>query len=145
MEMQSTDIFTERVNKLMKTLSLSKKDMASRLNVDYSTFWRKLNGKRNVDISVLMQIAGILGTSVAYLIGETSNPIPPTKSSDDTSIVNEDLSTTEKTSKETIHQKTPGHLVFKHGDYCVDIPDTPSNRVWFRELTTNMMMNSVAV
>ena len=72
--MQAIDIFTERVSKLMKLNSLSKKDMATRLNVDYSTFWRKLNGKRNVDISVLMQIAEILGTSVAYLIGETDKP-----------------------------------------------------------------------
>ena len=68
------DIFTERVSLLMKRNFLSKKDMAMRLHVDYSTFWRKLNGRRNVDISALIQIAEILGTTVSYLIGETDNP-----------------------------------------------------------------------
>ena len=70
----SPDIFTERVSLLMKRNFLSKKDMATRLHVDYSTFWRKLNGRRNVDISALIQIAEILGTTVSYLIGETDNP-----------------------------------------------------------------------
>ena len=75
MGVQSSEIFTQRVSELMKKNFLTKKDMANRLNVDYSTFWRKLNGKRNVDMALLKQIAEILGTSTAYLIGETDNPI----------------------------------------------------------------------
>ena len=71
---QSTDVFKQRVSQLMKLCSLSKKDMAQRLNVDYSTFWRKLNGQRNVDMVLLKRIAEILGTSTAYLMGETENP-----------------------------------------------------------------------
>ena len=78
MGVQSTDVFKQRVSQLMKLCSLSKKDMAQRLNVDYSTFWRKLNGQRNVDMELLKRIAEILGTSTAYLIGETDNPNPNT-------------------------------------------------------------------
>ena len=74
MGVQSSDIFTQRVTKLMKERFLTKKDMAKRLNVDYSTFWRKLNGQRNVDVVLLKQIADILGTSTAYLMGETDQP-----------------------------------------------------------------------
>ena len=78
MGVQSTDVFKQRVSQLMKLCSLSKKDMAQRLNLDYSTFWRKLNGQRNVDMELLKRIAEILGTSTAYLIGETDNPNPNT-------------------------------------------------------------------
>ena len=145
MGVQSPDIFTERVNKLMKRLSLSKKDMANRLNVDYSTFWRKLNGKRNVDIPVLIQIAGILGTSVSYLVGETNNPIPPEALCISDVSVDESLSAQDEASKETLHQETPGHLVLRHGDYCVDVPDTPSNQAWFRDLTASVLMAGLTV
>ena len=70
---QASEIFTQRVNKMMRQRYLTKKEMAERLNVDYSTFWRKLNGQRNVDISLLTRIAEILGTTVSYLMGETDN------------------------------------------------------------------------
>ena len=76
MRVQSSNIFTQRVSELMKQNFLTKKDMAKRLNVDYSTFWRKLNGQRNVDMVLLKRIAEILGTSTAYLMGETDNSVP---------------------------------------------------------------------
>ena len=74
MRVQSSDIFTQRVSELMRRNYLTKTDMAKRLNVDYSTFWRKLNGQRNVDMVLLKKIAEILGTSTAYLTGETDIP-----------------------------------------------------------------------
>lgn len=79
MRVQSSDIFTQRVSELMRRNYLTKTDMAKRLNVDYSTFWRKLNGQRNVDMVLLRKIAEILGTSTAYLTGEVDTPsvIPP--------------------------------------------------------------------
>lgn len=78
MRVQSSDIFTQRVSELMRRNYLTKAEMAKRLNVDYSTFWRKLNGQRNVDMVLLKKIAEILGTSTAYLTGETdiSSVIP---------------------------------------------------------------------
>ena len=79
MGIQSSSIFTQRVSELMRQNYLTKTDMARRLNVDYSTFWRKLNGQRNVDMVLLKQIAEILGTSTAYLTGETDTPLAPPK------------------------------------------------------------------
>lgn len=128
---QSPDIFTERVSRLMKRNSLSKKDMASRLNVDYSTFWRKLNGKRNVDIPVLIQIAGILGTSVSYLVGETDNPSLPVPSDAPVVIQTSDLS--RKITSE------PSRLSFHNGDVSIDIPDTPANKKWFDDFIKSIM------
>ena len=48
--------------------------MAERLDMEYLTLWRKLSGKRSMDVSLLKRIAEILGTSVAYLLGETDDP-----------------------------------------------------------------------
>ena len=228
--MQSPDIFTERVSHLMKRNSLSKKDMASRLNVDYSTFWRKLKGKRNVDMSVLIQIARILGTSVSYLVGETDNPALPyvqdvpkrhsakelhkmygerarkrrkelglscekvaealgttrvtvsrweldTSEPDDrtkialakllnTSVAyligetdNPNISETGKVDgslandmvlpeeplKETLRSRTSDRLIFRYGECYIEVPDTPSNQEWFKEIVASVVTGGVIV
>ena len=143
MKERTPTLFTERVSDLMKRRFLTKKDMAERLNVDYSTFWRKLNGKRNVDMALLKQIADILGTSVAYLIGETDKTEAIFNNDDDETVSSGESSTQSDASKETFHQEKPGHLIFKHGDYYVDVPDTPSNQAWFHELTMNMLMSGL--
>ena len=76
METQETEILYQRVEKLMTERFISIKDMAERLNMEYVTLWRKLNGKRSIDVSLLKRIAEILGTSAAYLLGETDDPSP---------------------------------------------------------------------
>ena len=75
MEDKKTEIFIERMNDLMRKMNISKKEMANQLGMEYLTFWRKLNGKRSVDVTLLRRIAEVLGTSVAYLIEETDNPV----------------------------------------------------------------------
>ncbi|MBQ3646506.1 MAG: helix-turn-helix transcriptional regulator [Synergistaceae bacterium] len=77
MKEKISGIFTKRMNKLLQQRYISKKEMASRLGLTYLTFWRKLNGERSVDIELLQKIAEVLGTSTAYLLGETDNPAPP--------------------------------------------------------------------
>lgn len=75
MDEKTPKILIERMNELMKQRYISKKEMAERLEMEYLTFWRKLNGKRSVDANLLKRIAAVLGTSVAYLMGETDNPV----------------------------------------------------------------------
>lgn len=74
MDKQIPEVLMQRTSKLMAERFLSKKDMAERLGMEYLTFWRKLNGKRGIDVVLLMKIADVLGTSTAYLLGETNNP-----------------------------------------------------------------------
>lgn len=64
----------ERVNELMDKQYLKKKDVAEKLGMEYLAFWRRLKGKRGVDVNFLSKLAFILGTSVSYLMGETDNP-----------------------------------------------------------------------
>ena len=134
-----SEIISERLKKLIAEKRYSKAEISERLGIGYSTLWRRLNGERSVNIDFLRELASVLDTSVAYLIGETDNPVPP--NAQDVS----KLSSSDELSKETLHQEMPGHLVFRHGDYCVDVPDTPSNQAWFKELTANLLMAGVAV
>ena len=74
MKEKISSVFTKRVETLMRQQALTNQKMANKLNMDYSSFWRKINGKRNVDMTLLLRLAEILGTSVSYLIGETNVP-----------------------------------------------------------------------
>ena len=134
MGVQSSEIFTQRVNQMMKRCFLTKKDMAERLNVDYSTFWRKLNGKRNVDIVLLRQIAEILGTSAAYLMGDTDNPAQV-----DTAGTSMLVRANDPSQKITTE---PARLAFHKGDVSIDIPDTPVNRKWFDDFITKVLVSN---
>lgn len=74
MENKIPEILQERTNRLMTERYMNKKDMAERLGMEYLTFWRKLKGKRGIDVILLMKMAQILGTTVSYLVGETNSP-----------------------------------------------------------------------
>ena len=73
-EENNSSVFAKRVELLMRRQDLSNQNMADKLNMDYSSFWRRIKGKRTVDMNLLIRLAEVLGTSVAYLIGETDNP-----------------------------------------------------------------------
>lgn len=140
-------VLNERIRKLLSEKRIPKTEISEKLGIGYSTLWRRLNGERSINVDFLLELAKVLGTTASELLygldkvapdsGNESteiNIIPVTVAPD----MNSDI-----TSKETLHHEMPGHLVFKHGDYYIDIPDTPSNQEWFRELTSNMLMPSV--
>ena len=105
--------------------------MAHRLNLDYSTFWRKANGERGVDVPLLMEIVKVLGTTAGYLLGETDIPDKPNdEKSIESGNVNLIIQTNDH-SREIVSK--PGHLTFRNGDVLIDIPDTPENKKWFNE------------
>ena len=142
---QTPDILIQRIEDLMNRNFISKKDMAKRLNVDYSTFWRKANGKRSIDVVSLLNIASILGTTAGYLLGETNSSLP---SDGDVSKENQlpiDIMSPELGSKEKFYQETPGQLVFECGDIHIEVPDTPSNQAWFRSMAQNYLMHGGSV
>ena len=132
MESQVPEVLTKRTNRLMAERYISKKDMAERLDMEYLTFWRKLKGKRGIDVALLMKIAQVLGTTVSYLLGETDNP--------STTDIH-DVSLTVKTndpSRKIVAE--PSYLSFHNGDVSIDIPDTPANKKWFNDFITNTML-----
>ena len=139
-------ILNERIKELLSERRISKAEISEKLGIGYSTLWRRLNGERGINVDFLIQLASVLGTTASYLLGETNDPKLDNEASVKKVSSHDTLAgKVDNNSKETIHQEMPGHLVFKHGDYYVDIPDTPSNQAWFRELTTNMLMSGAAV
>ena len=121
MSSQVPEVLMQRTNKLMAERYLTKKEMAERLKMEYLTLWRKLNGKRGIDVVLLMDIAKVLGTSVSYLIGETDNP---SVNISETPVVIK----TNDPSREIVSK--PGRLSFNNGEVSIDMPDTPANRSW---------------
>ena len=71
-----TSLLSERVEELLSAKQLSKTQIAEKVGVDYTTLWRKLRGARGVNTDFLLKLAEALGTSAAYLLGETDNPNP---------------------------------------------------------------------
>ena len=139
MENQVTNILVQRTNKLMAERYLTKKDMAERLNMEYLTFWRKLNGKRGIDVILLMKIAEVLGTSASYLLGETDNPslLADSTSETDTHLVIH----TNDPSREIVTK--PGYLTFSNGEATINIPDTPANKKWFDSFLAKAFDNNL--
>ena len=131
MAKQVHEVLLERTSRLMAERLIIKQEMANRLDMEYLTFWRKLKGKRGIDVVLLMKIATVLGTSAAYLLGETDNPsLSGTK---DTSIVIQ----TNDPSREIVSK--PSRLSFHNGEVSIDIPDTPANKKWFDDFIKSMM------
>ena len=132
---QVSNTLIQRTNKLMTERYLSKKEMAERLGMEYLTFWRKLKGKRGIDVVLLMKIAQVLGTSVAYLLGETDNPV--FKGTIDNPVVIQ----TNDPSRKIVSE--PSRLVFHNGEVSIDIPDTPTNREWLEKFICNALQSNV--
>ena len=134
MDNRVPEILRERTNRLMTERYINKKEMAERLGMEYLTFWRKLKGKRGIDVELLMQIASVLGTSVAYLLGETNNPSSiTTTASEEPFVIQSSNPSVEIVSK-------PSRLSFHNGDVSIDIPDTPANKKWFDDFIRNVML-----
>ena len=67
-------IMNERIKGLLAEKRISKTEISEKLNIGYSTLWRRLNGERGVDVDFLIELANVLGTTASYLMGETDNP-----------------------------------------------------------------------
>ena len=120
---------------LMEEQYLSKKDMAKRLGMEYLTFWRTLKGERGIDVVLLMQIAQVLGTSVAYLLGETDNPV--SNSNTDNAVI------IQTNAPFRMIVSEPSRLNFDNGEVSIEMSDTPTNREWLDNFIRNALQNKV--
>ncbi|MBQ7216503.1 MAG: helix-turn-helix transcriptional regulator [Synergistaceae bacterium] len=137
-------MYGERAKRRRKELGLSGEKVAEALGTTRVTVSRWESDTSEPDDRTKMALAKVLNTSVAYLIGETDNPnISETGTGDGSLVVGAVLS--DESSKETLHKETPGKLVFKQGDCYIEVPDTPSNQVWFKELTASVIRSKLAV
>ena len=130
-----TQALNERIKKMLSEKKISKTEISKTLGIGYSTLWRRLNGERSIDIDFLMELAKVLGTTVSDLVGESD-------------IVNNNIDNssvklivqTNDPSREIISK--PGRLTFRQGEVLIDIPDTPTNKQWFDDFITKVIMQA---
>lgn len=66
--------FKEKLRGLRKKSGMNQRQLADAISTSFSTLRRWESGERSPDLQVLIRIAEVLDTSVAYLTGETDNP-----------------------------------------------------------------------
>ena len=76
MNSSSNKLIPERLKTAREKLNLSKAEAARRIGLTAAAYVRYEAGDRNPSIQVLQSIAEKLGTSVAYLLGETTDISP---------------------------------------------------------------------
>ncbi|MDO5116139.1 MAG: helix-turn-helix transcriptional regulator [Synergistaceae bacterium] len=64
----------ERLRKLRRMLRLSQEELAYRLGTNRVSISQWENNRVSPDTDSLTKIAAVLGTSIAYLLGETDDP-----------------------------------------------------------------------
>ena len=75
-------IFSERISGLMKSNGLNQKQLAIKAGVTESAMSYYIKGERTPRSDVLTRIAKALGTTTDYLLGNTSEVISDSDSSD---------------------------------------------------------------
>lgn len=71
-----------RVHQLMWDQHISQTALAPQLGMDQSTLGKRLRGTVGWPGPLLVKVAKVLGTTVAYLVGESDDPVPPTPAVD---------------------------------------------------------------
>jgi len=66
----------ERLIYCRKKLGITKQEAAKRMQMSQPAYLRYESGERTPSIHVVQVMADVLGTSVAYLTGESDNPKP---------------------------------------------------------------------
>ena len=66
----------ERLTECRKKLGISKQEASKRMKMSQPAYLRYESGDRHPSIHVIKTMADVLGTSVAYLTGESSDPMP---------------------------------------------------------------------
>ena len=107
-------MFSERIKKIRKDLSLSQEEFSDKIGISIDTIQKWEKGTLTPRISVAEKIANILEISLGYLIGTTD-------------------SSNEK------HASSENMFFFKSGGQEVKIPNTEENKELFLAIVEKMV------
>lgn len=117
------EMLSKRVKDLLEAKGLKQKAISEELGVEYSTLWRRLKGERKITIDFLQRLSKSLGTSSAYLLGETDDPSP---NLGETTLQEEGVSP--RVSRTTLDlEEIIKDLVYEHPDLAIGFRDTREN------------------
>lgn len=128
-------IFGERLKHLREG-RYSQEDLAEKLNVHNNTISKWENGSQVPRVKNVAELARVLGTTPAYLLGDTDNPSPTAE------LAMQDFS--KKFNEEGVAQsfsmgQSNGMLFLKNGSYEVSVPDNERNGKIFWEIVSKML------
>ena len=131
-------LFGERLRQLREG-KYSQEELAEKLNVHNNTISKWETGKQEPRAQKVAELARLLGTSTAYLLGDTDDPEP-------SQLTIEDFS--KKLNEEGVAQSfkmgsANGMLTLQNGTYTVTVPNDERNSQLFWE-AVNKMFDSVA-
>lgn len=132
-------ILSDRLKALREQENYSQSKLGELLNVRPNTVWRWENDKAIPDANTVIKIAEALKTSVAYLLGEIDTPSPIKQEID-----NKNTKDAEADNRITSNKTASnGSLIYEWGGtHRIEIPDTPQNQIWFRELMTRVIQSN---
>lgn len=67
-------VFHSKIKEFRKTINLTQKQMAERLNIGERAYQYYESGQREPNLDTLSQISDTFDISIDYLLGKTNNP-----------------------------------------------------------------------
>ena len=120
----------------------SQEELAALLKVSYVTVSRWENGAMTPTMKYIPKLAEALGTTSAYLLGDTDDPRPVNSSVDKAEPVQTEINfePVDKvdTARETSVDKGTLRYKFSNGQE-IDVPNTPENAAMFWEIVKSVI------
>lgn len=69
--------YYKRVRDLREDHDLTQREIANKLNMPQSQYFRYEQGYRDIPTDILITLADLYNTSTDYILGRTNNPNPP--------------------------------------------------------------------
>ena len=124
-------VFGERLKHLREG-RYSQEDLAEKLNVNNNTISKWENGSQEPRPKNVAELARVLGTTAAYLLGDTDNPDPAAQR-----VNSEQSNVAYRRNLEM--DSTEGMLYLRNGSFEVRLPDTEKNSELFRSIVTQIL------
>ena len=125
---------SEKIRELRERAGLTQEQLAEQMGVQRNTVWRWENKKANLKAENIQSLSSVLNIEASELMKEEYE-VPEIKIIPDSYDNGRDILTDNKA----------GHLIFRHGDTVVDIPDTPENKNLFCRVVEKMLSASGVV
>ena len=125
---------SEKIRELRERAGLTQEQLAEQMGVQRNTVWRWENKKANLKAENIQSLSSVLNIEASELMKEEYE-VPEIKIIPDSCDNGRDILTDNKA----------GHLIFRHGDTVVDIPDTPENKNLFCRVVEKMLSSSGVV
>ena len=140
----------EHIKTQRKKQGLNQEELAERLDVSIKTIQRWEWGQRSPRAEELQKLASALNTTSAYLLGDADDPRPvkstdtlePSQSEINFAPVNMDAQA--ERIKEVKSDRGTLRYSFGSGRE-IEVPDTPANQEWFREIVMRSLFRPDAV